>query len=674
MATTTTSILNTPQAGDDSYSYMESEILASNSILVLDVMSNDSGGKSKTLYAIEASEEVIAALATQDATGEANAQYFNGVKVWIDGGKIMVDVSGSEALAALGAQSIEDLDAGQQLDLSFAYTIRLGNGTLSVATVQLTIMGEGSTDQEATATVAIEGSMRIGETLFAVVSNLDDPDGLVTAFGSWEVLKNGSWTVLPGSQDRTLFLDPLLTDLTEGAVIRFHFETLDQNGGTSTFDSSPVTLLAYPGDTEAEATGGVTLTPYPDDPSLLFADPGVISDVNGGVQGITFQWQKSATPDDPNSWQSVDGVSPQLMDIDDPTIGGFFVRMSIQTVDLLGETTDFVSAAQFIQRIIQGSGLINGTDNSDQIIGSATDDVIVGLGGNDTIDGGAGIDEIRGGDGDDVIYPGSGDFNASFGGSGNDTLHATEGLGHSYLFGDDGNDILFGGADYNYLNGGAGDDVLYGGTGNNQKDGGAGNDSLFGGTGGGTMFGSEGNDQLTAANVGTAMHGGAGSDTLQGGDGNDTLYADGNAISNGDVEWLHGGAGDDMLTQSNGTGTLNGGAGSDFIQTIFGNMTFVFNTPLEEEGEDGDILSIIFPETWTIQLDASIYHLPVGQLTELASMDSTGEEGVARLLLAGNTIYYDDNGGSTEGAQKIAVIYDAPWIDASHFVVTGGWL
>jgi hypothetical protein len=239
---------------------MESEILASNSILVLDVMSNDSGGKSKTLYAIEASEEVIAALATQDATGEANAQYFNGVKVWIDGGKIMVDVSGSEALAALGAQSIEDLDAGQQLDLSFAYTIRLGNGTLSVATVQLTIMGEGSTDQEATATVAIEGSMRIGETLFAVVSNLDDPDGLVTAFGSWEVLKNGSWTVLPGSQDRTLFLDPLLTDLTEGAVIRFHFETLDQNGGTSTFDSSPVTLLAYPGDTEAEATGGVTLT------------------------------------------------------------------------------------------------------------------------------------------------------------------------------------------------------------------------------------------------------------------------------------------------------------------------------------------------------------------------------------------------------------------------------
>lgn len=142
--TTTTSILNTPQAVDDYYGYTETQVLDSNNILTLDVMSNDLGGKAKTLYAIEASEEFIQALATQDKTGEANAQYFNGLKVWIDGGKIMVDVSGADALAALGAQSIEDLDAGQQLDLSFAYTIRLGNGTLSVATVHLTITGEGT--------------------------------------------------------------------------------------------------------------------------------------------------------------------------------------------------------------------------------------------------------------------------------------------------------------------------------------------------------------------------------------------------------------------------------------------------------------------------------------------------------------------------------------------------
>lgn len=145
MATTTsTSILNTPQAADDYFTYTETDVLASNSILTLDVMANDSGGKSKTLYSIEASEEFLEALKVKDAAGEANAQYFNGVKVWIDNGKIMVDVSGADALAALGAQSIEDLDAGQQLNLSFAYTIQLGNGTLSVATVSLTITGEGS--------------------------------------------------------------------------------------------------------------------------------------------------------------------------------------------------------------------------------------------------------------------------------------------------------------------------------------------------------------------------------------------------------------------------------------------------------------------------------------------------------------------------------------------------
>lgn len=173
MATTTsTSILNTPQAADDSYIFTETDVLASNSILTLDVMANDSGGKSKTLYSIEASEEFLQALMVKDAAGEANAQYFNGVKVWIANGKIMADVSGADALAALGAQSIEDLDAGQQLNLSFAYTIKLGNGTLSVATVHLAITGEGSSQPPVLTTI---GGVTTGT---ATETNATDADGI----------------------------------------------------------------------------------------------------------------------------------------------------------------------------------------------------------------------------------------------------------------------------------------------------------------------------------------------------------------------------------------------------------------------------------------------------------------------------------------------------------------
>ncbi len=451
--TTTTSILNTPQAVDDYYGYTESEVLDSNNILVLDVMSNDSGGKSKTLYSIEASEEFIQALATRDGTGEANAQYFNGVKVWIENGKLMVDVSGADALAALGAQSIEDLDADQQLDLSFSYTIQLGNGTLSVATVHLTIIGEGEgevnapptvvpvmlnpgvedtprtitadelldgasdvdgdtltiteltltsgggellstgtgtwtyvpapdafgtvtfsyqvfdgsvattntaslviaqgttdTDTEATGTIEFAGSMHVGELLTASVSNLDDQDGLVNASGHWQVLRNGTWTDIEDSYQRGLFLDPD-EQLTEGTQVRFRLETWDQQGGTTIIDSTPVTLLAFRGDTEA--TGTVSLSPGSTDPvtgqiETIAAVPMEVTDPNGGIDHFNYQWQKSANPDDPDSWTDIGGATSQDLDAKAPELEGLYVRAKVQSVDLLGLTTDFVSDHQFL--------------------------------------------------------------------------------------------------------------------------------------------------------------------------------------------------------------------------------------------------------------------------------------------------------------------------------------
>ena len=57
MAVNSTSFTNTPQAGDDNYTWTEDELLASGlvnaDVISLNVMGNDLGGKAKTLFSID---------------------------------------------------------------------------------------------------------------------------------------------------------------------------------------------------------------------------------------------------------------------------------------------------------------------------------------------------------------------------------------------------------------------------------------------------------------------------------------------------------------------------------------------------------------------------------------------------------------------------------------------
>ena len=107
--------------------------------------------------------------------------------------------------------------------------------------------------------------------------------------------------------------------------------------------------------------------------------------------------------------------------------------------------------------------VINGTDNSNILIGTNAGDVInagggndivLGGNGNDTLNGGSGTDLISGGNGNDTIDGGSGS-DALSGGNGNDTIDG--GTGDDLISGDNGNDTL---------NGGAGSDIVLGGSGN----------------------------------------------------------------------------------------------------------------------------------------------------------------------------------------------------------------
>jgi VCBS repeat-containing protein len=161
MAINSISLTNTPQAGDDSYSYTESTLLASSSfnnatnVIKLDVMSNDLGGNAKKLFSIDdgGTNTFLNDLLTNNVntSWETTA---NGNQIRIVNGQIEFDITHSLTLAnGAGNANVNALSAGETITDSFVYTIQLGNGTLSWATVNFTLVGENDS-----ATITVNGT------------------------------------------------------------------------------------------------------------------------------------------------------------------------------------------------------------------------------------------------------------------------------------------------------------------------------------------------------------------------------------------------------------------------------------------------------------------------------------------------------------------------------------
>ena len=140
MAISTTSFNNTPQAKDDSYFLTEDNYYTQT--YTFDVMSNDLGGNAKSLYSIDNGLEDDgvsgADLLVKDVAGVADRS-LNGatIKITADG-KVSYDASSFSAAFKL---QIQALNPGENLTDTFTYAIRLGNGTLSWATVTVKIAG-----------------------------------------------------------------------------------------------------------------------------------------------------------------------------------------------------------------------------------------------------------------------------------------------------------------------------------------------------------------------------------------------------------------------------------------------------------------------------------------------------------------------------------------------------
>lgn len=214
---------------------------------------------------------------------------------------------------------------------------------------------------------------------------------------------------------------------------------------------------------------------------------------------------------------------------------------------------------------------IKGTKNNDILNGDDSNNKIDGKDGDDQLFGWEGNDELKGGKGDDLLD----------GGEGNDSLKGEK--GSDTLFGGSGMDVLDGGDDDDTLNGGIEDDLIDGGKGDDLLEGSEGNDILAGNKGNDRLLGGDGDDillgdgKLKGRGKGWGSGGGTGKGTGPG-------KGSGGGTGSGEAEWNNwatigsgskgaGPKGTGSKGSGDGSDYLDGGAGNDFLYAWHGDDT-----------------------------------------------------------------------------------------------------
>ena len=515
---TTTSMFNTPQAKNDVGYVTEGGA----NISYFDVMLNDLGGSAKQLWAIVAGSESQVVVNNGDATvtageamwsdlitsdiGSLATEYSErGATISIASGKIVYDTSSATMQSLLNS-----LAQGQVIEDHITYTIRLGNGTLSMATLTITLTGTndapviGATSQVA-GTVVEAGSLDNGTAVAGtptasgtmVASDVDSgasqtwstpAAGADSPYGSFAITAAGVWTYT---------LDNAAAgSLAEGASATESFTvTVTDEFGASATQTVTLTLtgtndapvIAVVGTDTASATiaetnagltksGTLTVTDADTSDTINSAVTGVVaSGPSGGLTNTALQAMLSVSPtpglaaDTGNannlSWnfnsgsQALDflNVGQSLVLTYTVTSTDPFGASDPQTVTItITGTADGVT----IPAVVTGAdpndfdgGTASGTATSgaDTLIGTSGSDTISAIGGNDQIYGRAGADSLLGGAGNDTIY----------GGSGNDTIDG--GINNDFIFGGSGNDSITGNDNSDNIYGGYGADTLTGG-------------------------------------------------------------------------------------------------------------------------------------------------------------------------------------------------------------------
>lgn len=221
---------------------------------------------------------------------------------------------------------------------------------------------------------------------------------------------------------------------------------------------------------------------------------------------------------------------------------------TLENIQILQFKNDVDTTSIAIDKMLKGESpvlvkqtggiVLNGADKPDKLEGTARADTLNGLDGDDT---------LTGGDGNDVLY------------SYNENYYYIDTYKVKHFTSIDENTN-------NYLYGGNGNDTLVGASGNDFLEGGDGNDSLNCDSGAGIdrLDGGDGDDVINITNYEFATS------TLIGGNGNDSISADG-TYNFGNSFLIDAGNGDDSISLlETYESTIVGGDGNDSIKLIEG--------------------------------------------------------------------------------------------------------
>lgn len=478
------------------------------------------------------------------------------------------------------------LDSGSALDLvNGVYLVDTGHSAYDLddsgngSDAELTLRAEIGAGAELNVVVAkagVDGGLR-----GTLIADLKDPDqdGKVYLDEFVDNLLNGPECIFDYQGALTVFLEAFIK---VGVDTPFGFVTLYKDR----FKLAEATLLDWslqtcpPADPVlAEQSGGTltlntgaratrVMTGVEDGDEVFFID--VIRDgsgnpVTGSGAGLTVAAY--------NDVQAFVGVSSVVFDA--------------------GVGNDSIVFSPQVMAHITGRG---GSGN-DNLVGGSGHNTLYGDDGNDVLNGRAAADTLSGGNGDDVLYGYGGD-DSVLGDAGDDALFGDDDNGDLAAFNSANAAFLAGSAGRDTVDGGEGDDALVGGEANDSLMGGNGDDVLLGSAGDDTLQGMAGNDQVLGAAGNDWLYGddqagavGGGSNTvnadkllggegfnfLDGGTGDDILYAvddvqKADAVVSGTSPFargwhsvLLGQDGQDMMYGTAGADSMRGGAGSDYL-------------------------------------------------------------------------------------------------------------
>ncbi len=271
----------------------------------------------------------------------------------------------------------------------------------------------------------------------------------------------------------------------------------------------------------------------------------------------------------------VGGVGNDTYIVDDP--GDIILELTGEGTDTVrARAASYVLPDEVENLVYIGLGAFDGTGNAlaNSITGGTGADTLTGGAGADTLDGAGGDDVLAGGAGNDVYIVAAGSVTITeLAGEGTDTVRTALA---AFTLAAEVENLVFTGTGNFAGDGNDGDNLLTGGAGADTLTGGAGNDTLDGGVGIDSLVGGAGDDTYIVDNAGDRVEevAGGGNDTVRTSLATYTLAANIENLvytgtgtfagtGNADANAITGGARADTLRGGGGADTLTGGGGAD---------------------------------------------------------------------------------------------------------------